>query len=203
MTIADVAMGDAPDTTVDNDATGDNEQEGDDDTVAKEQTDDHVHKSEDPPDNTEEQEDGEEEDGALEGEAKQEEAEEDAAEDGEAGDVDQTQTSREKVEASARSHLATQTHAIVIPSYSTWFDMSKIHDNEKKALPEFFNGRNRSKTPSVYKDYRDFMISTYRLNPSEYLTFTACRRNLAGDVCCIMRVHTFLEQWGLINYQVK
>ena len=28
------------------------------------------------------------------------------------------------------------------------------------------------------------------------------RRNLAGDVCAIMRVHAFLEQWGLINYQV-
>ena len=32
---------------------------------------------------------------------------------------------------------------------------------------------------------------------------TACRRNLAGDVCAIMRVHAFLEQWGLINYQVN
>lgn len=46
------------------------------------------------------------------------------------------------------------------------------------------------------------MIDTYRLNPTEYLTSTACRRNLAGDVCAIMRVHGFLEQWGLINYQV-
>src|SRR5690606_18100180 len=93
------------------------------------------------------------------------------------------------------------THAIVLPSYSTWFDMTTIHDIERKALPEFFNNRNRSKTPAVYKDYRDFMINTYRLNPVEYLTVTACRRNLAGDVCAIMRVHAFLEQWGLINYQ--
>lgn len=46
------------------------------------------------------------------------------------------------------------------------------------------------------------MIDTYRLNPTEYLTSTACRRNLAGDVCAIMRVHAFLEQWGLLNYQV-
>jgi hypothetical protein len=69
-------------------------------------------------------------------------------------------------------------------------------------LPEFFSGKNRSKTPQIYKDYRDFMINTYRLNPSEYLTVTACRRNLAGDVGAIMRVHAFLEQWGLINYQV-
>ena len=32
---------------------------------------------------------------------------------------------------------------------------------------------------------------------------TASRRNLAGDVCAIIRVHAFLEQWGLINYQVS
>ncbi|KAF2502773.1 SWIRM-domain-containing protein [Lophium mytilinum] len=106
------------------------------------------------------------------------------------------------LETSARSHLIAQTHAIILPSYSTWFDMHVIHNLEKKALPEFFNTRNRSKTPAVYKDYRDFMVNTYRLNPAEYLTVTACRRNLAGDVCAIMRVHAFLEQWGLINYQV-
>ncbi|MCJ1286290.1 hypothetical protein MMC26_005635 [Xylographa opegraphella] len=103
---------------------------------------------------------------------------------------------------SAQAHLITQTHAIVLPSYSTWFDMHKIHRLEEKAMPEFFNSRNRSKTPAIYKDYRDFMINTYRINPTEYLTFTACRRNLAGDVCAILRVHAFCEQWGLINYQV-
>jgi hypothetical protein len=109
---------------------------------------------------------------------------------------------KKKMEEAARSYLVEQTHAVVVPSYSTWFDMNKIKDIEKKSLPEFFNNRNRSKTPLVYKDYRDFMINTYRLNPTEYLTVTACRRNLAGDVCSIMRVHAFLEQWGLINYQV-
>jgi len=116
--------------------------------------------------------------------------------------VQQKIPTKAELESSARSHLAEQTHTIVLPSYSTWFDMHLIHNMEKKALPEFFNSRNRSKTPAVYKDYRDFMINTYRLNPQEYLTFTACRRNLAGDVCAIMRVHSFLEQWGLINYQV-
>ncbi|KAI0406109.1 putative RSC complex subunit [Xylaria palmicola] len=110
--------------------------------------------------------------------------------------------SKETIENAAREHLISQTHAIVLPSYSTWFDMNDVNNIERKALPEFFNSRNRSKTPHVYKDYRDFMINTYRLNPVEYLTVTACRRNLAGDVCAIMRVHAFLEQWGLINYQV-
>lgn len=117
----------------------------------------------------------------------------------ESGTVEKTKAS---IESAAREHLISQTHSIILPSYSTWFDMSKINNIERKALPEFFNNRNRSKTPAIYKDYRDFMINTYRLNPIEYLTVTACRRNLAGDVCAIMRVHSFLEQWGLINYQV-
>ncbi|XP_071101457.1 SWI/SNF complex subunit SMARCC2-like isoform X3 [Haliotis cracherodii] len=99
-------------------------------------------------------------------------------------------------------NLTEQTHHIVIPSYSAWFDYNSIHAIERRALPEFFNGKNKSKTPEIYMAYRNFMIDTYRLNPTEYVTSTACRRNLAGDVCAIMRVHAFLEQWGLVNYQV-
>lgn len=41
------------------------------------------------------------------------------------------------------------------------------------------------------------MAATYKKQ-----SFRSFRRNLAGDVCAIMRVHAFLEQWGLINYQV-
>ncbi|KAJ8711775.1 hypothetical protein PYW08_008729 [Mythimna loreyi] len=100
-------------------------------------------------------------------------------------------------------NVTDQTHHIVVPSYSAWFDYNSIHTIEKRALPEFFNGKNKSKTPEIYLAYRNFMIDTCRLNPTEYLTSTACRRNLAGDVCAIMRVHGFLEQWGLINYQLE
>nr|XP_006818226.1 PREDICTED: SWI/SNF complex subunit SMARCC2-like isoform X2 [Saccoglossus kowalevskii] len=99
-------------------------------------------------------------------------------------------------------NVTEQTHHIIIPSYAAWFDYNSLHSIERRALPEFFNTKNKSKTPEVYMAYRNFMIDTYRLNPAEYLTCTACRRNLAGDVCAIMRVHAFLEQWGLINYQV-
>ncbi|RKP01724.1 hypothetical protein CXG81DRAFT_5970, partial [Caulochytrium protostelioides] len=98
--------------------------------------------------------------------------------------------------------LPVQMHEVIIPSYAAWFRFNDIHDLERQAVPEFFNGRNKSKTPAIYQDYRNFMINTYRLNPTEYLTVTACRRNLAGDVCAIIRVHAFLEQWGLVNYQV-
>lgn len=99
-------------------------------------------------------------------------------------------------------NVTEQTHHIIVPSYSAWFDYNSIHVIEKRAMPEFFNGKNKSKSPEIYMAYRNFMIDTYRLNPTEYLTSTACRRNLAGDVCAIMRVHAFLEQWGLVNYQI-
>ena len=54
-----------------------------------------------------------------------------------------------------------------------------------------------------YMAYRNFMIDSFRLNPTEYLTVTACRRNMAGDVGAVMRIHGFLEQWGLINYHIE
>ncbi|NWW49207.1 SMRC1 protein, partial [Pedionomus torquatus] len=99
-------------------------------------------------------------------------------------------------------NVTEQTNHIIIPSYASWFDYNCIHVIERRALPEFFNGKNKSKTPEIYLAYRNFMIDTYRLNPQEYLTSTACRRNLTGDVCAVMRWLAFLEQWGLINYQV-
>ena len=31
----------------------------------------------------------------------------------------------------------------------------------------------------------------------------ACRRHLSGDACARVRVHAFLEKWGLINFNVQ
>ncbi|XP_054462680.1 SWI/SNF complex subunit SMARCC1b [Anoplopoma fimbria] len=99
-------------------------------------------------------------------------------------------------------NITEQTHHIIIPSYTSWFNYNSIHAIEKRALPEFFNGKNKSKSAEIFLAYRNFMIDTYRLNPQEYLSSTSCRRNLTGDVCAVIRVHAFLEQWGLVNYQV-
>lgn len=122
-------------------------------------------------------------------------------------DLDSEATSmveEEEIEANNLSDEATdQTHYIIVPSYASWFEYNSINNIERRALPEFFSRKNTSKTPETYIAYRNFILDTYRLNPTEYLSVTACRRNLAGDVCAIMRVHAFLEQWGLINYQVE
>ena len=106
-------------------------------------------------------------------------------------------------DSTSKHEVATeQTHHIIIPSYAAWFDYNGIHAIEKRALPEFFNGKNKSKTPEIYLSYRNFMVDSYRINPQEYLSSTSLRRNLTGDVCALMRIHAFLEQWGLINFQI-
>lgn len=89
----------------------------------------------------------------------------------------------------------------LIPNHARWFSFDKIHKIEKDGLSEFFRGNKPSKTPEVYIKYRNFMITLYRMNPKNYLSATSCRRNLAGDACAIMRIHAFLEHWGLINFE--
>lgn len=95
---------------------------------------------------------------------------------------------------------AVRGNSVRMPAHSQWFRTDAIHDIEKRSLPEFFNHRSESKTPMVYKKYRDFMIDVWRQAPERYVTATSIRRHLAGDVCAILRVHAFLEHWGLINY---
>jgi SWI/SNF related-matrix-associated actin-dependent regulator of chromatin subfamily C len=46
-------------------------------------------------------------------------------------------------------NVTEQTHHIVVPSYASWFDYNAIHAIEKRAMPEFFNGKNKSKTPEM------------------------------------------------------
>ncbi|KAM8967279.1 SWI/SNF complex subunit SMARCC1 [Pelodytes ibericus] len=117
-------------------------------------------------------------------------------------DEDPSRGDQSRMMDNGEDNVTEQTNHIIIPSYAAWFDYNSIHVIERRAVPEFFNGKNKSKTPEIYLAYRNFIIDTYRLNPQEYLTSTACRRNLTGDVCAVMRVHAFLEQWGLVNYQV-
>lgn len=118
----------------------------------------------------------------------------DDAEDRKAAEID--------VDADDKTRVR-QSHAIIIPSYASWFNMKKIHQIERDLLPEFFDTAHPSKSPLIYANYRNFMVNAYRLNPNEYLTLTSCRRALVGDVGTLMRVHRFLNRWGLINYQVN
>lgn len=102
--------------------------------------------------------------------------------------------------------LYPQMHSILIPSYSYWFDLDKIDQKEKEELPEFFiegSSDDISKTAQYYKTVRNFIVNTYRINPSEKISFFAIRRNLKGDAGSLLRIYKFLEKWGLINHQAN
>ncbi|XP_072961893.1 SWI/SNF complex subunit SWI3A homolog [Typha angustifolia] len=89
-----------------------------------------------------------------------------------------------------------------IPISSSWFQWDEIHETEKKSVPEFFEGCSITRSPRVYKEYRDFVINKYREDPSRRLTFTEIRKGLIGDVCLLRKLFQFLEKWGLINFGV-
>jgi len=61
---------------------------------------------------------------------------------------------------------------IVLPSSAQWFKFDEIHELEMKALPEYFCAKYPSKTPQIYKEYRNFIINLYRENSNSYLTAT-------------------------------
>jgi hypothetical protein len=61
---------------------------------------------------------------------------------------------------------------IIIPSCAQWFKFDEIHEIEMKALPEFFCGKYPSKTPEIYKQYRNYIINLYRENSNSYLSST-------------------------------
>ncbi|RWR93433.1 SWI/SNF complex subunit SWI3A isoform X2 [Cinnamomum micranthum f. kanehirae] len=90
-----------------------------------------------------------------------------------------------------------------IPSYSSWFSWDEIHQNEKIAHSDYFNNTSISKTPKIYKEYRDFIINKFREDPTRRLTFTEVRKCLIGDVGSIHKIFRFLENWGLINFGVR
>lgn len=87
-----------------------------------------------------------------------------------------------------------------IPSYTSWFSWQSIHEVERLSLREFFDGSSITRTPRIYKEYRDFIITSYREDPTRMLSFTEVRKALVGDVSVLHKVFTFLEKWGLINF---
>ncbi|XP_060204150.1 SWI/SNF complex subunit SWI3A [Lycium barbarum] len=87
-----------------------------------------------------------------------------------------------------------------IPSYTSWFSWQSIHEVERLSLREFFDGSSITRTPRIYKEYRDFIITSYREDPTRRLSFTEVRKSLVGDISVLHKVFTFLEKWGLINF---
>jgi SWI/SNF related-matrix-associated actin-dependent regulator of chromatin subfamily C len=73
----------------------------------------------------------------------------DLNDDGEDVDDQQIQGDSNQIKKFNDPEACEQTHHIVIPSYSAWFDYNAINSVEKRGLSEFFNSKNRSKTPEM------------------------------------------------------
>lgn len=56
------------------------------------------------------------------------------------------------------------------------------------------------KSGQRYLAVRNSIVHLYHHNPNVFLTATECRRKLAGDVSYIIRIHDFLDTFGVINY---
>ena len=89
---------------------------------------------------------------------------------------------------------------VIVPSYSAWYHTDVVHDIERRACPDFFNGVHVGRNPRFYRDCREFMVNHYRRNPRKHLSLDACLEMMTGDVQGIRQVWEFLNEWGLINY---
>uniref|UniRef100_A0A3Q2FYB7 Myb-like, SWIRM and MPN domain-containing protein 1 n=1 Tax=Cyprinodon variegatus TaxID=28743 RepID=A0A3Q2FYB7_CYPVA len=89
------------------------------------------------------------------------------------------------------------------PEQETEMDTETITEDEKQAIPEFFEGR-PSKTPERYLKIRNYILDQRRSKP-KYLNKTSVRPGLknCGDVNCIGRIHTYLELIGAINFNCQ
>jgi len=86
-----------------------------------------------------------------------------------------------------------------VPAHAGWFDANLVHEIERRALPELFQPE-PTLTKQEYIEARNFVIATFRQEPTLFLSVTECRRHLSLDVSAVIRIHQFLEYWGLVNY---
>ena len=104
---------------------------------------------------------------------------------------------------------------LLVPASAAWFRYSTIHALERQGLPEWFDGRAGAADGAAYKAVRNAVVDAARAGVVEgtgRLSFMAARAALgegAGggdpaltpDASALLRLHAFLEEWGIINYQ--
>ncbi|RVE73954.1 hypothetical protein OJAV_G00036150 [Oryzias javanicus] len=90
------------------------------------------------------------------------------------------------------------------PEREVELDTGTITEDEKQAIPEFFEGR-PSKTPERYLKIRNYILDQWMKGKPKYLNKTSVRPGLknCGDVNCIGRIHTYLELIGAINFSCE
>lgn len=104
-------------------------------------------------------------------------------------------------QVAVQSSLQEQLSSMDVPTEELRMNMQSVTDMEKYFHSEFFKGR-PTKTPERYVKIRAFILNAWlELKPS-YVSKTTVRNGLkhCGDVNCISRIHSLLEQIGAINF---
>ena len=85
---------------------------------------------------------------------------------------------------------------VVLPSYASWFSMDHVDDIEQAALPDL------TSSPQACLHYvalRNGIVLLYRDIAGRRLEAIDCLRHLAHTTPDVLRVHAFLDFWGIIN----
>ena len=120
---------------------------------------------------------------------------------------------------------------LLVPGHSAWFRYYAVHRLERESLPEWFDGRQgggeeassgKKKTPESYLKLRNLLVDAYREDPLRRLTYTEARARAAAaasasstggeasasgsetanfDAASVLRLHSFLDHWGILNFQ--
>lgn len=88
---------------------------------------------------------------------------------------------------------------VIIPSYSSWFSFDDIHEIEVNALPNLLID---DVSFMHYKECRNSLVNMFRSQPGKKVTIVRARNEVNCDVVNLIKIHAFLEKWGLINYKV-
>lgn len=77
----------------------------------------------------------------------------------------------------------------------------EITDGERLHLAEWFQQKNKIKTPERYLGIRNYIIQQWHANKPNYLNKSEARRGLinGGDVNAIGRIHDYLTEARVIN----
>ncbi|XP_059612567.1 histone H2A deubiquitinase MYSM1-like [Phlebotomus argentipes] len=107
------------------------------------------------------------------------------------------QTQRPEVPQNIREIL----DSVDIPHEEQKIIPTEVTPVEKYFFAEFFDGR-ATKTPDRFLKIRTHILNSWTNGKPVYVGKTAVRTGLknCGDVNCISRIHTFLEQTGVINF---
>ena len=117
-------------------------------------------------------------------------------------DVDDEETNKKVQELCETDHDTFELlESLEVPTIEIILEPSNVTNIERFIHSEFFLQR-PTKTPERYLKIRNHILLMWTNSRPHYLSKTAARNGLkkCGDVNCISRIHSLLEQIGAINF---